>query len=222
MRLICLPLIFFLSLLSAPQARADLWGADLPLLIEIITNTLNTYNQLRVQTQLLEDELRGIKDTIHRFESIKAIIQPDNLDAWKDPREATSRLQRIYYSLPPEFRTEKSDEIERQISQAMSLAGRLSDEARSAFKSGKQMEQNALQVGPAVANKMTASGVGTLITLESQNQVAQATIISLLSQMIADEGSKQASNIKSQSAEYEAIGKMRAFSEHITLMGVSR
>ncbi len=215
-------LMLGMLLLSSKPAKADLWGGDLPLLAQIVTNTLQTYYQLRQQTMLLQEELRGIRDTIHRFETIKNIIQPDNLEAWKDPREATRRLQRIYYNLPPEFRTEKSDEIERQISQAMSVAGLIVDQASPAFKSGKQMEKDGLKVGPAVANKMTASGVGTLITLESQNQVAQATIISLLSQMIAEEGSKQASKIKSQSQEFKSVGGMNGFSEHIKLMEVSR
>ncbi len=202
------------------KARADLWGADLPLLVEIVANTLQTYFQLKEQTELMREEYRGIKDKINRLETIKDIIQPDNLEAWKDPRVAVKRLQDIYYTLPPEFRTGKSDEIERHISQAMSLAARISDEAKVAFKSGKQLERNALSVGPAVANKMTASGVGTLISLESQNQVAQATIISLLSNMVAENASRDASYLKSQIREFQKIEQgMGGFVRAITLGG---
>lgn len=211
---------FILTMFCSPKSRADLWGADLPLLVEIVANTLQTYFQLKEQTELMREEYRGIKDKINRLETIKDIIQPDNLEAWKDPRVAVKRLQDIYYTLPPEFRTGKSDEIERQMSQAMSLAARISDEAKIAFKSGKQLERNALSVGPAVANKMTASGVGTLISLESQNQVAQATIISLLSNMVAENASRDASYLKSQIREFQKIEQgMGGFVRAITLGG---
>ena len=59
-------LIVFLSF--APlKSHADFWGGDIPLLIEIVTNTLNTLMELRQQSQLMEDEMAGIKDRIKSF-----------------------------------------------------------------------------------------------------------------------------------------------------------
>jgi hypothetical protein len=223
MRLSKIALSLLLALACAKPARADFWGGDIPLLIEIVANTLNTLNELRNQSEMLRKELRGIDDKIYRLRTIQEIIAPNDLAQWKDPREALRRLQRIYYTMPPEFRTEKSDEIERRLSQAMSVAGILVDSAKPAFSSGKQLEKEGLVVGPAVANKMTASGVGTLVALESQNQVAQATIISLLSQMIAENGSKEAARLNSQSREYKSMGSgLTGFSKQINLMEVSR
>ncbi len=223
MRLKKITLGIILTLACARPARADFWGGDIPLLIEIVSNTLSTLYELKDQSEMLRRELRGIDDKIYRLKTIQEIIAPNDLNAWKDPREALRRLQRIYYTMPPEFRTEKSDEVERRISQAMSVAGILVDSAKPAFSSGKQLEKEGLTVGPAVANKMTASGVGTLVALESQNQVAQATIISLLSQMIAENGSKEASRLNSQSREFKAMGSgLTGFSKHINLMEVRR
>lgn len=205
------------------SARADMFGADLPLLVEIVANTLSSLRELKGQSDLLRRELRGIDDKIRRLNAIKELVTPNNLDAWKDPQEATRRLRRIYYTLPPEFRTEKSDAIEQQITEAMRVAGLLTHAAEPAFRSGKQLEKEALDVGPAVSNKMTASGVGTLITLESQNQIAQAQIISLLSQMIAESGSKEVSRLNSQSREFKTMGKgLGGFPKQIKLMEVKR
>ena len=223
MRLKIALLVAVLGLGFARPARADFWGGDIPLLIEIVTNTLNTLYELRDQSEMLRRELRGIDDKIYRLKTVQDIIGPNDLGAWKDPREALRRLQRIYYTLPPEFRTEKSDEVERRISQAMSVAGVLVDSAKPAFNSGKELEKTGLEVGPAVANKMTASGVGTLVALQSQNQVAQATIISLLSQMIAENGSKEVARLNSQSKEYKSMGTgLSGFSKQINLLEVHR
>ena len=223
MRLKVIAVAAVLSLSAPKPARADLWGADLPLLVEIVANTLKTYYQLYEQTQLMRAELKGIHDKIYRFEAIKEIIRPDDLEAWKDPKEAIRRLERIYYTLPPEFKTEKSDQVVRQISQSMSVAGLLTRDAKPAFESGKQLEKRALDSSPGVANKLTASGVGTLVTLQSQSQVAQAQIIALLSQMIAENGSKDAARLNSQSREYKTLGSgLNGFSKQLKLMEVKR
>ncbi|MBS1982743.1 MAG: hypothetical protein JST16_01110 [Bdellovibrionales bacterium] len=200
------------------QAHADFFGGDLPLLAEIVANTLNTLNELRSQTEMLNKELRGIDDTIHRLTTIQEIIRTEDFGKWKDPREAVRRLSSIYYTLPPRLRTEKSDEIEQQIARAMSLASQLSDSAKAPFESGKQMESEALTSGPAVADKMTASGVGSLVALQSQNQVAQATIISLLSQMVAEGASNEATRLRTLSDNYTTTSTgIRPFSSHIKL-----
>ena len=218
-----LVLVLGLGIAFKPKEAKALFGEDIPFLIEIVSNTLYTLYEIRAQSEMLRRELRGIDDKIHRLRTIQTLIAPNDLQKWKDPREALKRLQKIYYTLPPEFRTEKSDEVERRIAEAMSVAGVLVDTAKPAFDSGKELEREGLKVGPAVANKMTASGVGTLVSLQSQNQVAQAQIISLLSQMIAESGSREAARLKSQAAEYKSIGQgLSGFSNQINLMEVKR
>lgn len=205
------------GLLGVP-AHADFFGGDLPLLAQIVTNTLNTLNELQNQSEMLRSELRGIDDKINRLKTLSDLLKTEDYSKWKDPREAARRLSTIYYMVPRELRTEKSDEIEREISRAMSLAAQLVAGAHAPFASGKQMEDEALRAGPAVANKMTASGVGTLVALQSQNQVAQATVISLLSQMVADGASREVARLKTQSQDMKtASGGLSPLSRHIRL-----
>lgn len=220
MRKVTLPLMAALGFAAVP-AHADFFGGDLPLLAEIVTNTLNTLNELQRQTEMLNKELRGIDDKINRLKTITDLLKTEDFAKWKDPREAVRRLSTIYYTLPNELRTERSDEIEQQIGRAMSLASQLVDGAKAPFASGKQMETEALNAGPAVANKMTASGVGSLVALESQNQVAQATIISMLSQMVADGATRETARLKTQSLDLKATSSgLSSFSKHIQLTEV--
>ena len=222
MRIKTLTLGLAIGFALTQKAQAS-FGAEIPFLIEIIANTLSSLKELKGQSDMLKRELRGIDDKIERLNAIKELVTPKDVDAWKDPHEAARRLRRIYQTLPPEFRTEKSDAIERQISEAMRVAGVLTHTAQPAFDSGKQLEKEALEVGPAVSNKMAASGIGTLITLQSQSQVAQAQIIALLSQMIAESGSKEVSRLKSQAREYKTIGAgLSGFPQQIKLMEVKR
>lgn len=218
---------FLLLLLALPvkQARADLWGADLPLLTQIVANTLSTLYELYRQTSLMSDELAGINDRIQRVQTIAEIIQPSQWDQWKDPREAFNRIQRIYYTLPQEYRSEKTDAIEFELSRAMNLVGRLQPQISTSFSSGKELERRGLDASPGVAQKLTASGVGTLVAMESQSQALQSQMVSLLSQSLAQGNENEARILVSHGQNYKAVsdnlGKQDGrFSSHVKRLQV--
>lgn len=194
------------TLLTPSLSRADMFGGDIPLLIQIVSNTLGTLKQMQHQSSLLKSELRGIEDKIHRIEAIKDVLSPRNKEVWKNPIEAVLRLQAIYHLLPVEFKTQKSKEIEAKIADALVLAESLKRASQTSFDSGKQLEKKSLDSGPAVAQKLAASGIGTLVTLEAQNQIAQSTIIGLLSQIIAEGESKHAAQISNQAEQMRQVG----------------
>jgi hypothetical protein len=192
---------------SSGSARADLWGGDLPLLAQIVTNTLMTLNQLRTQTQMMQDEMEGIKDRIFRIQTIAEVAQPSTWDKWKDPAEAMRRLKVIYHTIPKEYRSEKSDQIEEELSKAMALIAKVSRGANSSFQSGKEMENRGANSSPGVAQKLTASGVGTLISMEAQTQIIQSHIVSLLAQTLADANEKEARMVENKGASFSGISE---------------
>lgn len=198
-------LIIFALALSPLQARADFWGGDLPLLAEIVTNTLNTLMELRRQSGLMNDELAGIKDRIDRIRTISQVVQPSTWDKWKDPREALNRLKIIYYTIPKKYRSRKSDAIEYEISKAMNMIARISDEANTTFLSGKELERRGKDSSPGVAQKLTTSGVGTLVAMEAQSQVVQSHITSLLTQMLAEGNEKESRMVVSKGKTFAAV-----------------
>ena len=198
--------IFFLILSLTPlQSRADLWGGDLPLLAQIVTNTLNTLKELRSQSKLLEDEMAGINDSIHRIRTIAELIKPSDWDRWKNPEEAIRRLKVIYHTMPKKYRNEKSDMVETELSKAMNMIARLQSESKTTFKSGKELERRGKDSSPGVAQKLTASGVGTLISMEAQTQVIQSQITSLLTQMLAEANERESRLVASKG---ESFGKV--------------
>lgn len=199
-------LVLITALTVAPiSAKSDFWGGDLPLLAEIVTNTLNTMMELRKQSDLMNDEMRGINDRINRIRTIADMVQPSDWDKWKDPREALNRLRVIYHAVPQEYRSEKYDQIEHELAQAMSLVARVGPETQTTFRSGKELEQRGADSSPGVAQKLTASGIGTLIALESQTQVIQSHITSLLAQMLADGNERETRAVSSRGQSFKSL-----------------
>jgi hypothetical protein len=134
-------LVIFVIAIQPFNAKADFWGGDLPLLTEIVFNTLHTMMELEQQTNYWSEQMEGIHDRIDRVQTIANIVEPSNWNKWKDPQEAISRLRMIYQTMPKEYRSEKSDEIETELANAMNLAARLKPETESSFKSGKELER---------------------------------------------------------------------------------
>jgi len=216
-----------LFLLLPYSAKADLFGGDLPLLAQIVTNTLQTLYQLQQQTKIMQDEMSGIKDKILRIQTIAEVVQPSTWDKWKDPREAMNRLKIIYHTLPKEYRSEKSDAIEDEISKAMNTISRISGGALSSFQSGKELERRGADASPGVAAKLTASGVGSLVTMESQSLILQSHITGLLAQMLAEANEKESRAVVSKGAGFtgfsQSLGqKETRFSAQVLRLGVER
>lgn len=213
--------------LTPLKSKADLWGADLPLLAEIVFNTLHTMNELQQQTQYMNDELEGIRDRIDRIKTIADVVQPSTWEKWKDPAEALRRLQTIYYNIPNEYRTEKYDAINDELSRAMNMISRVSSGATTTFKSGKELERRGADASPGVAQKLTASGVGTLIAAESQSLVIQSHITSLLTQMLAEGNERETRAVVSRGTSYSSIAKNLSdqdgkFSTHVLSQGSTK
>lgn len=209
-------LVALFAIFTQP-ARADFLGGDLPLLAQIVTNTLNTLYELQKQSRLLNEELRGIEDKINRLKTVAELLRPEDWRNWRDPRETARRLSQIYYTLPPEYRSAKSDNVEREITQALQLAGQVTDAAKSSFDSGRELENRAESASPGVSQKLTASGVGSLVALEAQNQVIQARVVSLLAHQVAAAREREARSVMGQATEYKTISTMRGFSDKVQL-----
>lgn len=191
--------------MSFQDARGDIWGGDIPLLAQIVVNTLQTLSQLETQTSLMEDGMSGIKDRIFRISTIADLVQPSQWNQWRDPAESLRRLKLIYETMPKEYRSEKSDAIENEISSAMNLVARVGPGAGTSFLSGKELERKGADASPGVAQKLTASGVGSLVSLNSQSLVLQSHVTSLLAQMLADANEKESRGVIAKGQGFSGI-----------------
>lgn len=194
-----------LIMLLPLQAKADFWGGDLPLLAEIVFNTLHTMQELERQSNYMDDELAGIRDRLDRIRTISELVKPTTWEQWREPQEALRRLRLIYHNIPNEYRSEKYNAIEAELAQAMSLIARTERDVKSTFDSGKEIEARANSASPGVSQKLTASGVGTLVAMSAQSQVLQSQIAGLLAQMFASANEKETRSIVATGTSLKSI-----------------
>ena len=101
MKQIFVILLIWMSLVSSP-ARADLWGADLPLLAEIVANTLQQIYEIRQvinngknQVDLIREINRGINDSLRMMETIKGNVDPGIYRDWSHAQNALKGILEI-------------------------------------------------------------------------------------------------------------------------------
>ncbi len=199
-------LIVVLALTVLPmKARADMWGADLPLLAEIVFNTLHTMFELQQQTSYMADEMEGIKDRIDRVQTIANLVHPASWEKWRDPREANRRLSQIYRIMPKEYRNEKYNELDSEISNAMTMTAQVHSQTESTFKSGKELERRGADASPGVAQKLTASGIGSLVSVQAQSLALQSHIITMLAQMMAQANESETRAVVSKGSALKTV-----------------
>ena len=186
-------------------SRADLWGGDLPLLAEIVFNTLHTMMELQQQTSYMSDEMAGIKDRIDRVQTIANLVDPSSWDRWKDPNEALSRLRQIYQTMPAVYRNEKYSEVDSELASAMTMTSQIHPQTESAFRSGKELERRGADASPGVAAKLTASGVGSLVAVQSQSLALQSHITKMLAQMMAEGNERETRSVVTRGGSFSAL-----------------
>ena len=89
------------------------------------------------------------------------------------------------------------------------------------------MERRGADASPGVAQKLTASGVGTLIALESQSQVIQSHITSLLAQMLAEGNERETRSVVTRGSSFKSFSanlsqKESQFSDVVLRKGNTR
>ncbi len=213
-------LVFCCLILVGPTAHADWFGADLAYLAQIVNNTLGTLNALSAQNEYWNEDMAGINDKIERLQTIKNLVQPSSWKKWRNPQEALRRLKLIYDTMPPEYRSKKSNLIENEISNAMILVSQVSPDARSAYKSGKELERRGENASPGVAEKLTASGVGSMLQVQSQTLILESHITSLLAQMLAEANERETRSVVSRGSTFRSVsrsltGKQSSFSREV-------
>lgn len=198
-------LVLGMLMLIPATSRADLWGGDLPLLTEIVFNTLHTMYELQQQTGMMNDEMAGIKDRIDRVQTISQLVDPASWDRWRDPGEALNRLQQIYRVMPKEYRNDKYAEVDTELADAMNLTARVHPESDSAFRSGKELERRGADASPGVAQKLSASGTGSLVAVQAQSLSMQSHIVKMMAQMMAEGNERETRMVVTRGSSFRCL-----------------
>ena len=201
----------FSVFISFPQsAKADMWGADIPILLEILANSLQQLIQLKAMLQntgdtldLLKDVNRGINDSLVMAETLGLRIDPGIYRELKNVDQATQSLEKIYGIVTESKLATVQRNTDQTIAEAVTFNNDLNDYALRLDQIGEEIKRFSHSVSPGGAAKLTAESLGVMIHVMNQQMRAQGQGLKLQAQAMAVQNKKD----KDQTDQYLREGQ---------------
>jgi len=179
-------------------ARADAWGADIPILLEILSNTISQLYQLMALVQQTQDTLALMRDINGGLNDALGVIQVirQQQDAglygdWGSVEKALRNVEKIYGSVPKSSLSSVQKNTDQNIAEAIAMNRSLFDAANYYDQVGSQIQSRAQVASPKGAAKLTAQSLGLVVQVMNESLRAQASGIKLDAQRLVNENQKE-------------------------------
>lgn len=198
---ICMTLL----LMTTPAAHADVWGADVAVLTEILAQAIQQLAQLRAILQngsdtfgLLESINRGINDSLGLMQTISPYVSPGVYGDLKNVQEVLRKFSDIYGTVTNSPDAKAQSSVDQSVAEAVALNSSIYDYTKEIDQIGEDIKSFSHKVSPGGAQKLTAESLGVVIHVLTQSLRAQGTLLKLQAQSVAIANKRE----KDYSAQY--------------------
>ncbi len=183
--------------LSQP-ARADLFGGDVVVLTQILTQAIMQLAKLRdilgtaaANIDLIREINRGINDSLALLRTINPNLDPGLYKEWATVNEAVRRLTDIYGVVPPSLDSRVQKDTDQSVAEAVTFNNSFYKYSEANDGVGQSIVDYSHQVSPGGAAKLSAQALGVVIQILNQNLRAQSTGLKLQAQQLALENRRE-------------------------------
>lgn len=198
-----LAVIITISMTFSNPARADLFGGDVAVLIEILSNAIKQLVELQNlvkngsdQLDLMRDINRGINDSLHLAKTIYPDIDPGLYKDWQNVGDALQKMETIYgiVTNSPEARIYR--DTDQQVAEAVALNNDIYKYTQNIDELGEAIKDYSHDVSPGGAQKLTAQTLGVMLQVMNQSLRTQATGLKLQAQTMAIQNKRDKDSTK--------------------------
>jgi len=196
------------------SARADFWGGDLPLLMEIVVNTLQQISQLKMILSQGKDTLgymqdinSGIRDAMQILQTMNSTLKPGVLSELGSLSEVLNAVGQIYGRIPrsPDARVQET--TDQSIAESIHLHNEAFRYADRIDPEAERIKDYARVVSPQGAERLTAQSMGVLITVMNQVLRTNAALLKVQSEQLALMNRKEKIGSQQFKTQYEGLSK---------------
>lgn len=192
MKRILLSLLICFGPFAARPARADMFGADIPILLEILANAVKQLIQLqqalntaRSQLNLIKDINRGISNSIDLIRGAYPGLNPGIYREWDRISRAIEGVTEVYGEVPTSRDQRVQHDADQSVAEAISLNNDLYKYSQTVARISDQLRDMSVGASPGRAQQLTAASLASLIALTNQSLRTQATGLKLQAQALA-------------------------------------
>jgi hypothetical protein len=206
--------IFVASCVVLPfseRAEADIWGADVAVLTQILAQTMLELAQLKEILQsgndtlgLLQDVNRGINDSLDLAQTLGLRVDPGIYKDLKNVGDAVRIVQDVYGKPPNSLLEPTQQNTDQTVAEAISFNNDLNDYAARLDQIGEEIKTYSHAASPGGAQKLTAESLGVVIHVLNQQLRASGQGLKLQAQAMAVQNKKE----KDETAQYLNQGQL--------------
>lgn len=209
-RIIAFTLCF--TLILPKPAKADLFGGDVAVLVQILAQTIKQLYELQriVSTgqdtlSLMRDINRGIRDGLAIIRIVNPKFNPGLYGGLETIDQVQRAIEDLYGAIPQTSEYRLQEAQDKSVSESIAMNGTLFQYADSVDEETKRIIAHAQKVSPQGAGKLTAESLAVLIGVTTQVLRTNSMMLKMMGQNMALSNRKEKLQATQFKAQYEGI-----------------
>ena len=187
------PILVAVALLLTPtESKADLFGADVAVLSQILIQAIAQLYQLKAifstgddTLNLLRDINQGVRDGLSVIQMINPKFNPGLYGNLQTAEQVQSVIQQFYGSIPQTSESRLQESQDRSVAESIAMNGTLFQFADQADEESRQIFDHSQSVSPQGAGKLTAQSIAVLIGVSTQVLRTNSMMLKMMGENMA-------------------------------------
>lgn len=201
-------------LVTPTKAKADLWGADVVVLVKILAESIQTVVQLKSILQngqdtlnLLRDINQGVKTGLDTIRIINPKFDAGVYGKLNNVDAVLSAIQNVYGEVPEGMDVDLMKSQDQSVAEVISMNRNLYDYADQVDKERDRLLVHSQVVSPQGAAKLQNQALGVLIGVNTQLLRTQSQMLKLMAQNMAFDNRKEKIITKNFQENYKSVSE---------------
>jgi hypothetical protein len=186
-------------------ARADMFGADVSVLLQILQQNIAQLAQLKAILQSGDDTLdllreinRGINDSLALAHTLGIHVDPGLYAGIDEAGQALDMVEQVYGTVADSPLATTQRNTDQTVAEAIAFNNDLHEYTQNLDQVGEEIKSYSHQVSPGGAEKLTAESLGVMIHVLNQQIRATGEGLKLQAQALALQNKRE----KDMTAQY--------------------
>lgn len=207
-----LMVILCFSLAIPRPAKADLFGGDVAVLVQILAQTIKQLFELQRIVNTGQDSLslwrdinRGIRDGLRIIQIINPKFNPGLYGRLETSEQVQRAIEDLYGAIPQTSEYRLQEAQDRSVAESIAMNGTLFQYADSVDEEAKRIIEHARSVNPQGSAKLTNQSLAVLIGVTTQVLRTNSMMLKMMGQNMALSNRKEKLQATQFKAQYEGL-----------------
>lgn len=206
-------LLMLMTALTVPiPARADIFGGDVAVLVQILANALQQLAQLQQilgngtdTLGLMRDINRGLRDGLNIIHMVDPKFSPGLYGDLNNSQRAMDAIQSLYGSVPKTGEARFQSAQDQSVAESVAMVGNTYQFADQADQESKRIFDHSQDVNPQGAAKLTAQSIAILINVTTQVLRTNSMMLKMMSENVAMQNKREKLQSAHFKTEYDGV-----------------